>query len=245
MKSLLELQRLDLKIEAIKAREFEIPKQKEKYEIHRKRLAAEIEESEHRCQRLLLEQRECESEVEQKQQQIKKYEGQLLGVKKNEEYQALLHEIDMLKKQIGIKEERIISIMLELDEAHEHLEEDKKRIDAEMTAIEDECRNIDAELVEATGERERIESERKPVAEQTLPAMLSRYERIRRSKKQGAAVVPLRGETCSGCNMTVLAQTVNEVLAGDKVRACHHCGRLLYHPGNFEEEAILAEEANG
>ena len=53
------------------------------------------------------------------------------------------------------------------------------------------------------------------------------------SMKNGAAVVPLRDETCSGCNMKVRAQVVNEVLGGE-IQHCHHCRRILYHAPNFD-----------
>lgn len=233
MKTLLQLQELDLKIEALKAREAEIPKQKEKFEIHRKRLAAELHESEERCKSLALEQRECEVDIQQKDAQIKKYDGQLLSVKKNEEYQALLHEMDSLRRQIALKEERVISLMLEMDDAKAHLEEDKERIKTEVLGIEAECRKVDEELAEAIAQRKDLEAQRTPLLSAIAPVLLSRYERIRKSKKQGAAVVPLRGESCSGCNMRVTAQNINEIMAGDKIHTCHHCGRLLFFPDNF------------
>jgi len=232
LKDLLALQALDLRIETLKGREKEIPKQKGKFEIHRKRLAAELEESEQRCKDLALEQRECEGDIEQRQAQVMKYDRQLLSVKKNDEYQALIHEIEMLKKQIGLKEERIIALMVEADEAKAHLAEDKKRIADELAAIASECEKIDAELAEATQERERLEEQRTPMAGAIDPSLLALYTRIRRAKKQGPAVVPLRGDACSGCNMMVTAQAANEILAGDKVLSCRHCGRLLYHDGD-------------
>ncbi|MCX5758738.1 MAG: hypothetical protein NTU83_09595, partial [Candidatus Hydrogenedentes bacterium] len=136
-------QELDLRIEALKAREVEIPKQKSKFDIHRKRLADEVAEREKMCKALALEQHECEIEIEQKQAQIRKYDQQLLQVKKNEEYQALLHEIDMLKKHVGLKEERIIAIMVERDEAKARLDEGKKRIKAELEDIDAQCDAID------------------------------------------------------------------------------------------------------
>ena len=114
----------------------EIPKQKGKFEIRKKRLAAEFTEREKVCQDLVLEEREAESDIEQKQTQIAKYDHQLLGIKKNEEYQALIHEIDTLKKRISVKEERIIAIMMELDESHARLEEDKERIEQELQEID-------------------------------------------------------------------------------------------------------------
>lgn len=240
MRTLLQLQELDLKIESIKAREVEIPKQKGKFDIHRKRLAAELVERDKMVKDLVLEQRSCESDIEQKQAQIKKYDQQLLGVKKNEEYQALLHEIDMIKKQIGLKEERILAIMIELDDARARLEADKTRINAEVAGIDRQCAEVDAELAVAVREREALEQQRAPLADRVEAGLMAKYKRIRTSKKGGAAVVPLTGEACSGCHMHVPPQVVNEILAGELQHSCRYCGCLLFHPGNFQDGAESA-----
>lgn len=235
MKTLLHLQDLDKQIAACKAREVEIPRQKEKFDVQRKRLAAELAECEEICKNLELEQRKCEGDAAEKQAQIVKYEQQLLTIKKNEEYQALIHEIDGLKKQIAAHEERAIAIMVELDDAKARLEEDRKRIAEEQKEIDRQCAEIDAELAGAIKHRETVEGERKPVAADVEPPLLQRYQRIK--KMRGTpTVVPLRGETCSGCNMTVRAQIVNEVLAG-KIHSCPTCGRLLYDRETIGVEA--------
>lgn len=236
MRNLLKLQELDLRIDARKRRETEIPKQKEKFAIHRKRLTAELAEAEHRVKALQLEQRENEGDITQKQEQIRKYDNQLLNVKKNEEYQALLHEIDIVKKQISTKEERILGIMMEIDEAKESLEETKKRLAQEQADIDAECKKIDVELEEAVRERKLMEEQRGPLSREIDPLSLSRYERIRKALKTGDAVVPLNGESCSGCFMMVTAQTVNEILEGAKFMPCRHCGRLLYSVEVFAQD---------
>ena len=235
LKKLLELQQLDLKIEALKILETQIPEQKRKYDIHKKRLKDELEESELRLKKLQVEQHECEVDIEQRQAEILKKDGNLLEVKKNEEYQALLHEIDMLKKQIGIREERIIAIMIEVDEAKAHFDEDKTRIEGEQREIDEACAKIDAELAESVENRKQLELERTPLIKAIDKSIYSRYARIRKAKKSGPAVVALNGESCSGCNMAVRAQVVNEILAGETVHACSHCGRILYHEDNLQE----------
>ncbi len=165
MRELVELQALDVKIERCRAQEREIPKQKSKYDVQKKRLDEELAACELRTKTLVLEQRSCEADIQQKQEQIRKYEGQLNSVRKNEEYTALLHEIEILKKQIAVKEERTISIMVELDDAKQKLDEDKKRIGAESDRIARECAKIDQELVEAIQDRKALEAQRPPIAE--------------------------------------------------------------------------------
>jgi predicted nucleic acid-binding Zn-ribbon protein len=239
LNTLLRLQDLDLQIEALKARELEIPKQKSKFDIRRKRLAEELAEREKVYKALQIEQKECEVDIDQRQAQVKKYDQQLFAVKKNDEYQALLHEIDMLKKQISLKEERVIAIMLEFDDVKARLDEDRKRIDAELKEIGRQCSLIDAELAEATRERERLEAERGPVAAQVKPDLLSRYKRIT-SKGTGPAAVALNGEACSGCHMRVPPQIVNELLGGSQQLICNYCGRMLYDAGHFSAGAAEA-----
>ncbi|NUM52144.1 MAG: hypothetical protein HUU46_00725 [Candidatus Hydrogenedentes bacterium] len=237
MKNLLPLQELDLKIEACRLRELEIPKQKGKFDVQKKRLAAELDERDKAFKALQLEQKDCERDIEQKQAQILKYKTQLNSVKKNEEYQALLHEIDMIEKQIGVKEERILVLMDEIDAAKVRLAEDKKRIDQELKQIAGQCAEIDAELAEAISSRHALEAQREPLRATVEPGLLSKYNRIRAAKKTGAAIVPMNGATCSGCNMAVTPQAVNEILGG-KVHACAHCGRLLYHAENYLETPV-------
>lgn len=232
METLLRLQDLDLKIGQCSAREVEIPKQKTKFDIQRTRLQAELEEREKIRQDLIVEQGGCETEIEQKQAQIEKYQQQLNIIKKNEEYQALLHEIDLLKKQIGLQEERIINIMVELDDAKARLEADKIRIDEELKEIDRQCGVIDEELLGAVSHRKELESQRGPIEEQVDAKLIGMYRRIRSSNTGGKAVVPLNGEVCGGCHMNERAQIINEVMAGIKIHVCQHCGRLLYHPDN-------------
>ncbi|MBM3290204.1 MAG: hypothetical protein FJY92_08645, partial [Candidatus Hydrogenedentes bacterium] len=211
MKNLLPLQELDLKIETCRLRELEIPKQKGKFDVQKKRLAAELDERDKAFKALQLEQKDCEKDIEAKQSQILKYKTQLNSVKKNEEYQALLHEIDMLEKQIGVKEERILVLMDEIDTAKVRLAEDKKRIDQELKQIAAQCAEIDAELAEAVQSRAELEAQRHPLIAGVDPGLLSKYTRIRTAKKTGAAIVPMAGVTCSGCNMSVTPQAVNEI----------------------------------
>ena len=241
LNTLLQVQALDLRIEAFKAREAEIPKQKIRFDIHRKRLADEIAEREEICKRLVIEQHGCETDIEERQAQIARYDQQLFAVKKNEEYQALLHEMDMLKKQISLKEERILAIMLEGDDLQARLEEDKKRVDGELVEIERQCAEIDAELAQAVKERQVLEEERRPLATQADPALLSRYDRIRGSMGGGRAVVALNFETCTGCHMRQLPQVVNELMAGDKMHTCAHCGRILFHRDNYDDPSLAGE----
>ena len=243
MRNLIALQELDKKINACKQREIEIPKQKSKFDIHRKRLQDELAERENALTSLTLEQKECEGNIELREAQILKYNQQLNTIKKNEEYQALLHEIEREKKHIALHEERVLTILVELDESKETLAEDKKRIQNEIQNIDQECAVIDDELKEAITHREELEArERQPIVANVPSSLISRYDRLCKNYKNGLVVVPINGEVCGGCHMHIRAQVTNEVMEGKKIHGCQHCGRLLYYPPNFENAQIAQSE---
>jgi len=227
LKTLLELQELDLRIHACRKREQEIPKQKSKFDTRRLRLAEELTKGEEQIKRLQVEQGTLQTEIDKNLEQAKKWEGQLATVKKNDEYQALLHEISGVKRKNDELEERVIALEYEIDEAKGRLAEDKARIAEESKAIEAECAAIDKELEEAKAERKQLEESRTQHTSACNPGLLSKYERILKRHAGSRVAVPLVNGVCTGCHMSARAQIVNEILEG-KIHACAHCGRLLY-----------------
>lgn len=235
---LLKLQELDVQIRGCREREAEIPKQKNKFDIYRERLKTELEEREKVVTELKLDQRDCEGAIDQHQAKIEKYNIQLSSVKKNDEFQALLHEIDQEKKQIGLREERILYILEEVEQAQARLDEDKKRISEETADIDRQCAEIDAELTEAESVRKELEQQRVPLIDAVDDALYKRYEKVRGNLPDASVVVPMINEVCTGCHMRIRAQIVNEVLEGAKVHGCQYCHRILYHPENVSEASL-------
>ncbi len=158
------------------------------------------------------------------------------AVKKNEEYKALLKEIDDIKKQIDLKEEEQIKIMLQMDEANLFFLEAKKRIESEIQQLKKQEEQIDKELQDVIEERKSLEQKRLEAEKSVDTEILNQYLKIKQRRKTGPVVVPLRDEVCSGCYMKIQPQIVNEIMANEKVHTCRHCGRILYYPDLFNEQ---------
>lgn len=71
---------------------------------------------------------------------------------------------------------------------------------------------------------EAIEKYRRKVSIQDL----RRYD-SRKRKFGSESIVPLQGNLCSGCRVTVSRATQRLAQAGS-IAECEHCGRLLYEP---------------
>ena len=78
-----------------------------------------------------------EKEVAGVQTRLAKYKDQLLEVKTNREYTAMLHEIETAQNDIRTREDRILEIMMETDELNAAI----KKSEAELKAAEKDDRS--------------------------------------------------------------------------------------------------------
>ena len=59
------------------------------------------------------------------------------------------------------------------------------------------------------------------------PQLLNRYERL--AKSYGRAIVPVTGNLCLGCFVT-LPTSYPSLKSKDSFLSCENCGRILYFP---------------
>lgn len=198
--------------------EARLESEKKRLEGHKERVAA-----------LQRERRALEQQTESLDAEERKFKNQLPQVKKNEEYQALLHEISGTQA----KRSNLETAILEKFEEEEQLGEEAKSLAATLQSVQKEVderiARIQSEEKAARASLEGLESERQAALEGVPPATRSRYERIRASR-QGRAVVPILKNACGGCFRNQPPQALQEARRGDRLISCDGCGRLLIWP---------------
>jgi uncharacterized protein len=185
--------------------------------------------------------RKYESAISDQQQKISKYRDQSLAVKTNEQYKALLHEIQFAEQDIRANEDKILELMVNA----EIREKDVKAAEAELKA---EMAEIEKEKVEA---RQRTAEDEQQLAEWNAkrdkaragvdPNLLPQYDRV--AKHRGSGLSEARDHKCLACQVMLRPQTYNEVRAGTQVVVCESCQRILYYdPANDEaaDPAVVA-----
>jgi predicted nucleic acid-binding Zn-ribbon protein len=168
--------------------------------------------------------REREAALQDTEALREKFKGQTALVKTNEEYTALLREIDQATENIGRIEEEILVAMERIDEIGAGLEASEreqeaiaKDFDARAVQLQDELRQVEGEL----GTRTKELDER--VAELDADVRHS-FERARKAKGSGTATVT--GRVCASCHRDVPFEDINRVIGGEIV-PCQSCRRLL------------------
>ena len=189
-----------------------------------------LESDKSRATQIEVERKRLEVEADGKRVQIAKYQTQQLETRKNEEYAALKHEIERAGSDITAIEDRELELMQELEDlkpsiasAEQKHAAEKNRVAALMKTADDKVGVLQGRADEVRVERDAIAAEVKAADED----LFELYEKLFRSKA-GRAVVPLEGNHCSGCHMTVTPATLRDAKVGNAVVSCEQCGRIVY-----------------
>lgn len=170
--------------------------------------------------------KKIEMDAETRRTTIKRLKIQQFETKKNEEYNALGHEVVRYEKELDELETRELEAMETVDsfrkilrEAEAQLAKTQKVVDDDLATIKQRHGNLNAQAVEVQAERDKLV---KDVPEDHLPL----YEKLMKSK-DGMAIASLRDGKCTGCHMKVIASTGIAVQTGKEVTQCENCGRIL------------------
>ncbi len=171
--------------------------------------------------------KQLELEIKSSEEKIAKYKTQQSQVRKNDEYQALTHEIETAETGIGTLEEQEIGIMLLIDEAKKRFVTAEAELKQNITGHEARIRtlrergtNLQADVKAAQAA---VDAARPEVAEPQLRI----YDRI--ARKPGHPVcVTVNGDRCGGCHLKVPTHIVVQARAGVEITTCDQCGRIVY-----------------
>jgi predicted nucleic acid-binding Zn-ribbon protein len=185
-------------------------------------------ESAEQVDEMTKERRALEQLVEDNAEKVKKYRIQLMEVKTNKEYTAMLHEIEHIEKDTDAKEERLLVLMDELDQETDQsdslLEDGKK----ERAGLKEKRSKLEERVKLLEVEVQKLESEKPRLLAELDPHLTSKYKRIL-ARLHDYAVTNVVDETCQGCFTRIPPQLVVEVRRNERIIACEACGRILVH----------------
>ena len=159
--------------------------------------------------------------------QIKKYEEQQNNVKNNREYESLGKEIEFQQLEIQLAEKRIKehtealnNHTMILESAVQNLadrSEDLLKKKQELESIVSETKREEEDLLKSSSDAETIFDSR----------LITAYQRIRKTVRNGLAVVTVQRNSCGGCFNKIPPQRQLDIRQHKKLIVCEHCGRIL------------------
>ncbi len=225
--AVLALQKIDSKIDEIKTMKGELP-------MEVKDLEDEIEGLQTRINNTDAEINSINNFIEAKtnakkeaQALIKKYEKQQDNVKNNREFEAINKEIEMQELEVRLNEKHVKDANFEQkDRLNARIKTEEK-----IKEVEDALKIKRGELLKITADTEKEEKvlskKSEEAKEKVDPRLLTAYNRIRTSYRNGLAVVPIIRDSCGGCFNVIPPQRQSEIRQHKKIIVCEHCGRIL------------------
>ena len=227
LEQLLVLQDRQQKIRQIDNEIRTLPLQRKHLEEQLAASVAALETLKQKARQTEVDRKKLELDVGTRTESIARLRTQQYQTRKNDEFQALGHEITRYEDESRKLEDAELELMVEADKLKEEIAGEEKKTAAakesiarQMADLEEKSKTLESRLAELTNERTAL-------AGKIDEDLLGRFERLFTSKGD-AVIVPLDHEVCTGCHMKVTIATAMRARAGKEIVSCENCGRILY-----------------
>jgi predicted nucleic acid-binding Zn-ribbon protein len=227
LEQLLVLQDRQQKIKQIETEIETVPLQRKSLEAQLAASVAGVEALKQKNRHVEMDRKKLELDVGTRTETIARLKTQQYQTRKNDEFQAIGHEIERYENEIRKIEDEELELMVQADTIKVDLAEEEKKAGVVRESIARQTKDLEAKSATLQSQLEELSKERAEIAGNIDEDLLSRFERLFKSKGD-AVVVALEHEVCTGCHMKVTTQTAHRVKAGQEIVSCENCGRILF-----------------
>ena len=167
------------------------------------------------------------AEIEEHNEQIKKYQKQQDNVRNNREFESLNKEIEFQNLEIQLCERKNKEGKAHISELKQHIEAAKVLLDNRQKDLEAKREELTSIIAETEKDEERLRAKSKEQEQFIDERYLAAYQRIRGAARNGLAVVQIDRDSCGGCFSNIPPQRQMEIKMHKKVIVCENCGRIL------------------
>lgn len=227
--NLVALQKLDLDIYSKRCEKDALPKNLETLRKQEQALSKKVDEVKTRLRAAESKKKDKEIEVQSTEQHIQKCDGQLNQIKKNDEYKAMLVQIDDMREKKDKLEEDILKIMDEIETIQKDLAVEQEQLNKDKAVLQEKEAEVQKVMDGVQQQLDELLSQRKMYTEKISKEILRIYEHIL-AKRQDAALASVGEDgVCSACHMILLEDIIDKARGGNVLVTCDTCSRILYH----------------
>jgi len=227
LEQLLVLQDRQQKIRHIQAEIRTVPLERAHLESQLAVTEAGVESLKQKGRQVEVERKNLELDVGTRAESIARLKTQQYQTRKNDEFQAIGHEIERYENEIRKLEDQELELMIEADKIKGEFEAADKSARATKESISRQLTDLETKSKALGAQQQQLETERETLAAQIDPDLLDQFERLFNSKGD-AAIVAVEHGVCTGCHMKVTTATAARVKAGKEIVSCEQCGRILF-----------------
>ena len=165
--------------------------------------------------------------ISDSQNLMKKYEDQKMNVRNNREYDSLNKEVEFQGLEIQLSEKKINESLATIEHLKSNIEVSTQELTDKKDNLSVKKNELDGIIVETENEEKKLVEKSKECQKFIEPRLLAAYERIRKSVRNGLAVVQIERDACAGCFNTIPPQRQLDIKMHRKIIVCEFCGRIL------------------
>jgi predicted nucleic acid-binding Zn-ribbon protein len=170
---------------------------------------------------------EYNQEIARSREMIKKYEQQQKNVRNNREFESLSKEVEFQGLEIQLREKKLREGSVAIDAKNKMIDEVKAQLEAKESNLRDKNGEL-SEIIAETEKEEKILLVKSDKAKAIIEERYSTaYTRIRKSVRNGLAVVKIERNACGGCFSKIPPQRQLEIRMHKKILVCEYCGRII------------------
>ena len=227
LEQLLILQDRQQKIRQIQTEIETVPLRRKSLEAQLAATESAVDVLKHKTRQVEVDRKKLELDVGARTESIARFKTQQYQTRKNDEFQALGHEIERYENEIRKIEDEELELMVQADKLKVDLAEEEKKAAGVKESIARQTTDLDEKSKALESRLEELTRERTELAEKIDEDLLGLFERLFKSKGD-AAVVAIEHGVCTGCHMKVTSATTAQARAGKEIVSCENCGRILY-----------------
>ena len=167
------------------------------------------------------------NKIEESKALIEKYKGQLDDVRNNREYDHLTKEIEFQGLEIEFAEKKIREANAAIKIKDKDVEDAKHALNERKADLKQKKDELDEIVSETKQEEERLRETAKHIETTIEPRLLTAFKRIRKSARNGLAVVYVQRDACGGCFNKIPPQKQMDIKLRKKIIVCEYCGRIM------------------
>ena len=227
LEQLIDLSIVDKEIDAF---EPQIEEANHKYEAilaTKEGLAEEIATLEEEIKAEELKKQKNELHLAELSQKLEENSKKSAEIKTEREMKSLQLEEEIAKEQVTFANEEIERLEKVIDNKKDKSAALRTKMDELESGLASVKEEVDAKLAEIDKERQEVFSKKEKLVAGMNQKGLSFYQKIRRWAKNTTAV-PVKNQACMGCFMVISDKVYADVIKGEEITTCPHCGRILY-----------------
>jgi predicted nucleic acid-binding Zn-ribbon protein len=227
LEGLVRLQRTESDLKRVQSDLADVPRRKAELEAALTAERARLEAARQQLEASQKNRRRLEGELQDLEAKRSRYKGQLMEVKTNKEYTAMLHEIEAVEREIRGREDQVLGEMERAEALTAEIKQEEGVFKAAEEQHRTQVRSLGDEEARLRVEAQRLGEAREGQAAALSPAVLELFQRVARLR--GVAVAEARDGICQVCHLKLRLQMFSEIKRNDQIFQCPACNRILYY----------------